>query len=123
MWNLNLASITLALLSTVAAMGILIFALCKMASHFITFPFDQKFLPLYKIQILFGKRFMQLEFTPQGEILTMNKRIIFYPTAFLLSGLITLFKSRRQGSFKFHFTQQRKKTEHLLFKEHIEGKK
>jgi thiol-disulfide isomerase/thioredoxin len=52
----------------------------------------------------------------------MNKRIIFYLTAFLLSGVITLFAKVGDKAPSSFILPNKEKTEHLLFKEHIEGK-
>ena len=52
----------------------------------------------------------------------MNKRIIFYLTAFLLSGVITLFAKVGGKAPSSFILPNKEKTEHLLFKEHIGGK-
>ena len=53
----------------------------------------------------------------------MDKRILFLLVAFLLSGVITLFAKVGNKAPSSFILPNKEKTEHLLFKEHIKGKK
>ncbi len=53
----------------------------------------------------------------------MTKRILFLTVTFLFSGVITLFAKVGDKAPSSFILPNKEKTEHLLFKEHIEGKK
>ena len=57
-----------------------------------------------------------------NEVLTMKNKSIFLIAAFLISGVITLFAKVGDKAPSSFILPNKEKTEHLLFKKHIEGK-